>query len=222
MDLKNNLTLLQGTASAEPLFSHESYGQMFYQLPLAVARNSGTVDTLRIIVCNKLLETCPATVGGSYAVSGEIRTYNQPEGVPRTIVACYARTLATGQDQSVNQVHVNGVICKPPIYRTTPLGREICDMIVAVSRDYRRTDYLPCVCWGSTARTASQLTVGTPLTLTGRFQSRTYAKLIGGEEQTRTAYEISVLDLMAQEHPLAPSPETEPTQEADSAQQAQD
>ena len=196
--MKNNLTLLQGIVTAEPLISHESYGQMFYQLPLAVARNSGTVDTLRIILCGKLLEACPVTVGESYAVSGEIRTYNQPEGVPRTIVACYARTLTVGQNLSVNQIHVNGVICKPPIYRTTPLGREICDMIVAVSRDYRRTDYLPCVCWGSTARTASGLTIGTAISMTGRFQSRAYTKLINGIEQERTAYEISVLDLLAQ------------------------
>jgi len=220
--LKNNLALLQGIVSAEPLISHESYSQTFYQLPLAVTRNSGTVDTLRIILCNKLLETCPVSLGESYAVSGEIRTYNQPEGVPRTIVACYARTLAVGQGLSVNQVHVNGVVCKPPTYRTTPLGREICDIIVAVSRDYRRTDYLPCVCWGSTARTASQLTTGTPVSLTGRFQSRAYAKLIGGVEQTRTAYEISVLDLMAQGHPLMQPPKTEFVAEVEACPEPQD
>ena len=214
--MKNNLTLLQGIVSAEPLVSHESYDQLFYQAPLAVTRNSGTVDTLRIILCGKLLETCPLSVGESYAVSGEIRTYNQPEGIPRTIVACYARTLAAGQNLSVNEVHVSGVICKPPIYRTTPLGREICDMIVAVSRDYRRTDYLPCVCWGSTARIASCLCVGAKVSLTGRFQSRAYTKLIDGVEQERTAYEISVLNLLTQDSPPAqasdapPEPEQKP------------
>ena len=217
--MKNNLTLLQGIVTAEPLASHESYGQMFYQLPLAVARNSGTVDTLRIIVCDRLLETCPVTVGESYAVSGEIRTYNQPEGVPRTIVACFARTLTPGQGQPVNQIHVNGVVCKPPIYRTTPLGREICDMIVAVSRDYRRTDYLPCVCWGSTARTASALTIGTAISLTGRFQSRAYAKVINGVEQERTAYEISVLDLLAQgQPPIQPEVQPEAPPEGEKSQ----
>ena len=212
--MKNNLTLLQGIVSAEPLVSHESYGHLFYQVPLVITRNSGTVDTLRIILCSKLLEICPLSVGESYAVSGEIRTYNQPEGIPRTIVACYARTLAAGQNLSVNEVHVSGVICKPPIYRTTPLGREICDMIVAVSRDYRRTDYLPCVCWGSTARMASRLCVGAQVSLTGRFQSRAYTKLINGVEQERTAYEISVLNLLAQDSPPPPASPAPPERES--------
>lgn len=194
--MKNNLTMLQGVASGNLIFSHESYGQKFYTVFLSVTRNSGAVDTLRVIVREDLLAACPIVEGGSYAVSGEIRTYNQPEGLPRTVVACYARSLAQGQDMNVNQVHVSGILCKPAIYRTTPLGREICDLIIAVPRDYRKTDYLPCVCWGSRARIAAELQVGAHISLTGRFQSRIYQKVVDDIEQERTAYEISVLDFM--------------------------
>lgn len=197
--MKQNLVMLQGELTAEPRLSHESYGRTFYLAPLSVRRTSGVEDTLLLFLQGELMEICPLTVGNSYSVTGEIRTYNQPEGTPRTLVTCYARTLTPGQGLHINEVHIKGTICKPPTYRTTPLGREICDLILAVPRDYQRTDYLPCVCWGSAARTASQRAVGQEISLTGRFQSRTYQKVINGETQDRTAYEISVLDFAAKE-----------------------
>lgn len=197
--MKNNLTMLQGELAAVPTLSHESYGRKFYRAPLAVRRTSGAVDTLQVILSEELLAACPVESAQSYAVTGEIRTYNQPEGTPRTLVTCYARTLTPGQGLHINEVHIKGKICKQPTYRMTPLGREICDLILAVPREYTRTDYLPCVCWGGAARAAASHSVGEQVALTGRFQSRSYQKSIDGTVHERIAYEISVLDFVSAE-----------------------
>ena len=134
------------------------------------------------------------TEGDSLCVTGQIRSFNNREhSGRRLIISVLAETLEIVSAPHDNRVTLRGVICKEPIYRRTPLGREICDIMLAVNRPYRRADYLPCILWGKCAQRAAEYPVGTPLTLTGRLQSRNYIKLIDGAPEQRTAYEISAI-----------------------------
>jgi len=189
----NHITLC-GSLAAAPAFSHENHGRRFFGFALEVPRLSGTLDILPVIAPEELLETAEITDGDLVQVSGQVRSFNSHQEAGRKlIISVYAAALALCRGEPVNQVTLQGAICKEPVYRRTPLGREICDIMLAVNRAYRRTDYLPCILWGRAAQGAAALPVGTRLSLTGRLQSRTYIKNLETGSQRRTAYEISAI-----------------------------
>lgn len=189
----NQITLC-GTLAAAPVLSHENHGKDFYRFPLEVARLSGALDTLQIIASEQVMEQCDPFCGERLLIAGQVRSFNRrtPNG-RKLIITVYAESIATCSADPTNEVYLQGVICKEPIFRRTPLGREICDVMLAVNRHYRRTDYLPCILWGRTAEEISTLPVGTPLSITGRLQSRTYIKQLPEGQEERIAYEVSAL-----------------------------
>ena len=141
------------------------------------------------------MEACPVTAGEEYELTVEVRSYNNRSGVgSRLVIAFLARTIAPWWGEHANQLELSGVLCKPPVVRRTPLGREIWDLLLAVNRRYGRADYLPCIAWGALARYCGELTVGDKVRLTGRLQSRTYRKVEGERQEERVAYEVSVAE----------------------------
>lgn len=185
---------LCGTMATAPTFSHESHGRRFYQFMMEVERLSGTADCLRIVLSEALMEQTPLESGSRIRVSGQIRSFNsRTEHTRRLMISVFAEMLELCDCEPDNQVILTGSICKPPVFRRTPLGREICDVMLAVNRPYRRADYLPCIFWGTTAQEISVLDVGTVLTVEGRLQSREYVKVLGEGNERRVAYEISAV-----------------------------
>lgn len=185
---------LRGGLIAMPELSHENHGKKFYRFVLEVARLSGTVDRLPVIAAQSLLEQVDLFAGACVTVTGQIRSYNfKTESRRRLLVYVYAQQLRLDEAAPLNDVFLSGTVCKQPIYRCTPLGRQICDIILAVRRPYRRTDYLPCILWGRNAQEAAYAVVGDTLELTGRLQSRQYTKHLTQGSELRTAYEISAL-----------------------------
>jgi primosomal replication protein N len=195
-DWNENYAELVGEAVSEPAFSHENHGEDYYRLPLRVARLSGTEDVVNLIISRTLLETCPAAPGDRLKVTGEVRSYNNKSGEgSRLVITVYAKSLTRTEDASRNRLRLSGVLCKEPVYRRTPLGREICDLMVAVNRRYGRADYLPCIAWGSLAKRCSRLSVGSAVRMEGRLQSRTYHKVLEDCTEQRVAYEVSVMGM---------------------------
>jgi len=189
----NQVTLI-GNPIGAPTYSHSNHGRDFYTFPLEVKRLSGAVDRLQILASRELLEQTPVEEGSNLCVTGEIRSYNSHRpGNRRLIISVYAEDLEVTDLPHDNRVSLIGNLCKPPVYRRTPLGREICDIMLAVNRSYRRSDYLPCILWGNSAKSGKDYTVGTPLLLTGRLQSRQYIKVLEDHSEERVAYEISVI-----------------------------
>ena len=197
-----NHAVLRGTAAAEPVFSHTNHGVDFFVFPLSVPRLSGTEDRLNVVVPQPLLAECPPTPGRQLEVTGEVRTFNNRTGPgSRLVITLLARALSDTEEPPCNQLTLSGVLCKPPVLRRTPLGREICDLMLAVNRRYGRADYLPCIAWGALAQRCGGLSVGDCVELEGRPQSRLYQKVVGGVTQERTAFEVSVTTLT----PTAPA-----------------
>ncbi len=191
-----NQAILQGRVVGEPQPSHANHGVTYFIFPLETQRLSGTADTLNVVASEELLAACPILPGGSYRATGEIRSFNNRSGAgARLVITFFAKTLEPAQEGSENRLELTGVLCKAPNLRRTPLGREICDLLLAVNRRYGRADYLPCITWGALARQCGDLEVGDTVRLIGRLQSRTYRKLLGDREEERVAYEISVLTL---------------------------
>jgi len=196
METSKNRAALQGLAAAAPRPSHANHGQTYFIFPLEVERLSGTVDTLNVIASQEVLERCPVEPGEEYLLTGEVRSFNNRSGVgSRLVITFLARTIAPARGEHANRLELCGVLCKAPNLRRTPLGREICDLLLAVNRRYGRADYLPCIAWGALARSCGELRVGDAVRLTGRLQSRTYRKIDAGREEERTAYEVSVMEL---------------------------
>lgn len=194
MEQTTNRILLRGSLGELPRLSHENHGSRFFGFPLEVPRLSGTVDTLPVLVPEHVLCAMDLSGGDLLEVQGQIRTYNSRCGDRRRLViSVYAGCLISCEGKPDNQVELTGTICKEPVYRQTPLGREICDVMLAVNRPYHRADYIPCIFWGRTAEQISCCAVGTILHLTGRLQSRTYLKLLETDMETRTAYEVSAM-----------------------------
>ena len=193
---ETNFVRLCGAAAGRPLFSHSSRGTDFFLLPLEVQRLSGSVDRLPLLLRRELLEASELSDEGKLCVTGELRSFNKrrSEGA-KLILSVYARELRFCGEEDGNLVQLRGALCKPPVLRRTPLGREICDLMLAVNRRYARSDYLPCICWGALARRAALWPVGQRLRLEGRFQSRDYRKLTEQGVATRTAYEVSAMEL---------------------------
>lgn len=189
----NHITLTGCLASA-PQYSHSNHGRRFYSFFLEVARLSGTIDRLQIIAAEELLAATPVEEGEGLSIEGQIRSFNNRSNEGRRlIISVLAEQMSVSSAPHDNRVTLQGIICKDPVYRRTPLGREICDIMLAVNRPYRRADYLPCILWGRCAQEVSAYPVGTPLQLIGRLQSREYIKLIDGVAEQRTAYEISAI-----------------------------
>ena len=191
-----NRALLRGQVTQAPRFSHENHGITYEIFPLSVRRLSGYTDVVNVLAPRPLLEEYPLSPGMEAEVEGEVRSFNNKNGTgSKLVITLLARRLGPGEGEHSNTLTLAGVLCKPPIVRKTPLGREICDLMLAVNRRYGRADYLPCIAWGALARRCGALGVGDGLRLEGRFQSRSYTKVVDGENQERVAYEISVMHL---------------------------
>ena len=195
-DWNENHAELVGEVEAEPVFSHTNHGEDYYRLPLRVRRLSGAEDVLNLVISRSQLDECPLAPGDRLKVSGEVRSYNNKSGQgSRLVITVYVKELERSGEEHQNQLRLAGVLCKEPVYRRTPLGREICDLMLAVNRRYGRADYLPCIAWGSLAKRCTRLGVGSGLRLEGRLQSRSYHKVLEGVSVERVAYEISVMGM---------------------------
>ena len=185
---------LEGTVLALPVLSHENHGKPFYRTLLEIPRLSGQADTLPILLPEELHHA--AVPGETLRVCGQLRSFNNRSGQgSRLVLSTYVLHLAEPQGEACNRIRLQGTLCKSPIYRRTPLGRSICDLMLAVARHYGRADYLPLIAWGQLASQLSRRKVGDTLALEGRIQSRTYLKRteVGSEE--RIAYEVSLMHL---------------------------
>ena len=192
----NNKILLRGRLSAPPAPSHVNHGVEYFLLPLSARRLSGAEDHLNVIAAKEQLSGLSLKEGSPLTVRGEVRTFNNRSGVgSRLVVSVFARTLSCEEGEDENRLELSGTLCKSPALRSTPLGRTICDMILAINRRYGRADYLPCIAWGSLAYHCGSMKVGDRLALEGRLQSRVYTKEIDGQIQERTAFEVSVMSL---------------------------
>ena len=188
-----NRITLRGTLVSLPEFSHENHERKFYRFDLEVERLSGACDILPVMAAEDVLCEADLFQGRRIEVLGQIRSFNSRTGVGRKlIISVYAEQISTSDDAPENEVLLTGAICKDPVYRRTPLGREICDVMLAVNRPYHRTDYIPCILWGRTAQEIAPCRPGTMLTLSGRLQSRDYIKVLPDGSEKRTAYEVSV------------------------------
>ena len=182
-------------------FSHQVFGEGFYLVDVLVKRLSESEDRIPVMVSERLLDVTQDYEGEYIEISGQFRSYNRHEEKKnRLVLSVFAREISfvEQEDNSVktNQIFLDGYICKPPVYRKTPLGREIADLLIAVNRPYGKSDYIPCICWGRNARYASAFQVGGHVLVWGRIQSREYVKKIGeNETEKRTAYEVSVSKL---------------------------
>ena len=201
-----NSIRLCGTLETAPSFSHENHGRRFYGFTLAVERLSGTEDLLPVLADFRLLEQADCAWGERILITGQLRSFHRQEpDRRRLVISCFAQSLDLTLEPPDNEVLLTGTLCKDPVYRRTPLGREICDGMLAVNRPYRRTDYLPCIFWGRTAQMVARLRAGDGLHLAGRLQSREYTKLLpDGGSLTRTAYEVSALYAEAVDPESAP------------------
>ena len=192
--INNNSVELCGTAAAEPMFSHKSKEREFYTIPLVVCRLSGAEDKVNVTVDRRMAQLCRG--GERLRVCGELRSFNNRSGQgSRLVITVFAREIEETNDGWENCVELAGTVCKTPTLRQTPMGREICDILLAVNRRYGRSDYLPCIAWGQNAHRAAALQVGDRIVLMGRIQSREYTKNIGGTAVRRTAFEVSIGEL---------------------------
>ena len=189
-----NQITLRGSLLNLPQFSHENHGKKFYRFTLEVPRLSGTVDLLPVVAEESVLNAMDLSGGEMLTVLGQIRSYNQRTGgIRRLLIFIFATSILAEDGEPINEVVLEGLLCREPTFRRTPLGREICDVMLAVPRAFRRADYLPCILWGRTAQEGSRCHTRDTLRIYGRLQSRIYTKLTEDGPEERTAYEISAL-----------------------------
>ena len=226
--LENNHLVLVGKVTSDKRFSHEIYGEKFYIFDLAVPRLSGNADIIPITVSERLLSINDLQIDSKITVEGQFRSYNSYENEKnRLVLTVFAKDIKFVEDQEAeievskdvvsNEVTLNGYICKKPIYRQTPFGREISDLLLAVNRAYNKSDYIPCIAWGRNARFCENIPVGTEVKVVGRVQSRTYEKKYeDGTVETKVAYEVSVpsLEVVNQDDNSNTESEKEETAEA--------
>lgn len=220
--LENNHLVLVGKVTSDKRFSHEIYGEKFYIFDLAVPRLSGNADIIPITVSERLLSINDLKIDSKISVEGQFRSYNSYENEKnRLVLTVFAKDINFIEDQDAeievskdvvsNEVTLKGYICKKPIYRQTPFGREISDLLLAVNRAYNKSDYIPCIAWGRNARFCENIPVGTEVKIVGRVQSRTYEKKYeDGRVETKVAYEVSVssLEVVNQEDDSSEKDET--------------
>ena len=206
MEETGNSIHLRGHVCQPLQFGHELFGEQFFVTTLRVPRLSGAEDFLPITLSERLLIDEPIAAGSILCLDGQLRSYNKVvEGSGRLLITAFAQRLLPEEDEeNPNRVQLTGALCKAPSYRTTPFGREIADLMLAVNRSYGKSDYIPCITWGRTARYAANLKIGDKVQLVGRFQSRNYQKqLPDGTILNKVAYEVSVSRLSAmKEDPL--------------------
>ena len=199
--IENNQVEIMGKIASQFTFSHQVFGEGFYMVDVLVKRLSDSEDRIPVMISERLLDVTQDCEGEYIHVTGQFRSYNRHEEKNnRLVLSVFAREVEFVEDDDetmkTNSIFLDGYICKPPVYRKTPLGREIADLLVAVNRPYGKSDYIPCICWGRNARYASAFQVGGHVLIWGRIQSREYVKRISEEEtEKRTAYEISVSKL---------------------------
>ena len=194
MEHTNNTITVRGSLRELPVFSHENHGKQFFRFILEVPRLSGTVDCLPVIAGQQVLEQIDPCAGSMLTVCGQVRSHNQrTDGKRHLLIFIFAESVVAEEGEPLNDVYIEGPLCKEPIYRRTPLGREICDIMLAVPRGFRRADYLPCIAWGRTALELAGCHVRDRIRICGRLQSRVYTKLTPEGPEDRTAYEISAL-----------------------------
>ena len=220
--LENNHLVLVGKVTSDKRLSHEIYGEKFYIFDLAVPRLSGNADIIPITVSERLLSINELKIDSKITVEGQFRSYNSYENEKnRLVLTVFAKEIKfiENQEEEIevskevvsNEVTLNGYICKKPIYRQTPFGREISDLLLAVNRAYNKSDYIPCIAWGRNARFCENIEVGTEVKIVGRVQSRTYEKKYeDGRVETKVAYEVSVssLEVVKQEDDSSENQET--------------
>jgi|GEM_PF-25483 len=201
INLTNNRVFLSGRIMCEPVFSHEVFGEAFYEISLSVNRLSNMQDIIPITLSERLLADRNIIVGSQIAVKGQFRSYNKLVGErSKLMLTVFVREITdnnfesqSGSPDNPNVIELTGYICKPPVYRTTPFNREICDMLLAVNRAYNKSDYIPAIAWGRNARFAKNMLVGEKVNIIGRIQSREYQKkLEDGLTETRVAFEVSI------------------------------
>ncbi len=201
---ENNHLVLVGNITSEKKYSHEIYGEKFYVFNMEVVRLSSTTDIIPITVSERLLTDIDLTIGKKIAVEGQFRSYNNYENEKnRLILTVFAKEITEvkesdeeEKEEVTNEVVLVGYVCKKPIYRQTPFGREIADVLLAVNRAYNKSDYIPSIAWGRNARFCQNMEVGTEVKITGRIQSRTYEKKFeDGTSETRVAYEVSIASM---------------------------
>ncbi len=206
--IENNQVMIMGRIVSDLVYSHEIFGEGFYMVDVEVERLSDSSDIIPMMVSERLLDVNADYKGMLISVIGQFRSYNRHEEKKnRLILSVFAREVEfvdeIAESAKSNQIFLDGYVCKEPIYRKTPLGREIADLLVAVNRPYGKSDYIPCICWGRNARFASNFEVGVRCAIWGRIQSREYMKKVNEEEaEKRIAYEVSVskLELLSGEY----------------------
>lgn len=199
--IENNQVVIMGEIVSDFEFSHEIFGEGFYMVEVKVLRLSDSSDIIPLMVSERLIDVGEDYKGLNIMVQGQFRSYNRhEERKNRLVLSVFAREIEfvdeTPESSKTNQIYLDGYICKEPIYRKTPLGREIADLLLAVNRPYGKSDYIPCICWGRNARFASNFSVGTRCEIWGRIQSREYMKRLSEDDaEKRIAYEVSVSKL---------------------------
>lgn len=197
---KNNKVYVMGEIVSDATFSHEVYGEGFYEFFVRVMRLSGQADILPVTLSERLIRGGLLEKGKTLCALGQFRSYNKIEnGKSRLMLTVFVRELLSEPpDKNPNSILLSGYICKPPVYRTTPFNREIADLLIAVNRSYNKSDYIPCIAWGRNARFVKTLSVGDKIAVSGRIQSREYQKKFSETDvRTMTAYEVSVSKLAA-------------------------
>jgi len=194
---ENNKVVIAGTVASVPEFSHEVYEEMFYTFMLDTPRLSETRDTLKVTISEKFLIGDGLHLGDRVLIHGQFRSYNNFTNVGnRLLLTVFVKDIEAYDysiEKSMNSIYLNGYICKKPVYRTTPFGREIADILLAVNRSYNKSDYIPCIAWGRNAKFAECLEVGDNVVIKGRIQSREYQKRLSETEvESKTAFEVSV------------------------------
>lgn len=201
---ETNVVEITGKVASPIEFSHEMYGEGFYNFYLEVPRLSETVDVLPVTISERLIVNLNLKEGIYVKIFGQLRSYNRyVDGTSKLVLTVFARDIKLLRDEdeikeelkSPNEIFLDGYICKPPIYRTTPFGREISDLLLAVNRAYNKSDYIPCIAWGRNARFCDNVLVGDHLRIWGRIQSREYQKKVNNEVETKVAYEVSISKL---------------------------
>ena len=199
--IENNQVTMIGEVATEFSFSHEVFGEGFYMVEVEVKRLSNSEDRIPLMISERLIDVTQDYTGEYIMVHGQFRSYNRHEEQKnRLVLSVFVREISFMEEEpdgtKTNSIWLDGYICKEPIYRKTPLGREIADLLLAVNRPYGKSDYIPCICWGRNARYASGFEVGEHVQLLGRIQSREYVKRISDTEtEKRIAYEVSVSKL---------------------------
>ena len=203
MEHTTNTITLRGSLQTLPQFSHENHSRKFYRFILDVPRLSGAVDSLPVVAEEQVLNTMDLSGGQMLTVTGQIRSHNlRTDGIRHLMIFVFAATIAAEDGDPINEVYIEGPLCREPTYRLTPLGREICDAMIAVPRPFHRADYLPCILWGRIAQQVAKCHTRDVISISGRLQSRIYTKQTEFGPEDRTAYEVSALTAQILEEDL--------------------